>query len=116
MASQTTTSKHSGANGGLWVDHPATPRQEKLAFDRSSNRVKPTQADVLLSVLRSKRAVGKSLELPEILRLGIAQHSARFVELRRRGFIIENELRRATDGRTLSQYWLRHDPEQDVEP
>jgi hypothetical protein len=75
-----------------------------------------TQADVLLALLRSKRAVGKPLELPEILEVQIAQHGARFVELRRRGFVIDNELGRSADGRTLSRYWLRHDPEQDVQP
>ncbi|MFZ0866194.1 MAG: hypothetical protein WAU76_10415 [Candidatus Sulfotelmatobacter sp.] len=42
---------------------------------------------------------------------GIAQHGARFAELRQRGFVIDNELERAADGHVLSRYWLRHDPE-----
>ena len=98
---------------GLWRDNPATPAQQQLAFrpNRKCNR-KPTQAEVLLSLLRNARAEGKALTLPEILQTGIAQFTARIFELREHGLIIENELQRADD-RVLSRYWLRHDPEQD---
>lgn len=54
---------------------------------------RPPQTE-LIAKLREARAEGKSLELPEIMHLGIAQHSARFNELRARGFVIENELQR----------------------
>ncbi len=116
MRFKASTPRQSRANVALWVDHPATPRQQELVFDELSRAMRPTQADVLLGLLRAKRAVGKPLELPEILHVQIAQHSARFVELRRRGFVIDNELERASDGRTLSRYWLRHDPERDGQP
>jgi Helix-turn-helix domain len=98
---------------GLWRDNPATPTQQQLAFrpNRKAN-LKPTQAEVLLSLLRKARAEGKALTLPEILQTGIAQFTARIFELRELGFLIENELQRA-DGRVLSRYWLRHDPEED---
>jgi Helix-turn-helix domain len=98
---------------GLWRDNPATPAQRQLAFRPNRKRnPKPTQADVLLSLLRKARTEGKALTLPEILQTGIAQFTARIFELRERGLVIENELQRA-DGRVLSRYWLRHDPEQD---
>jgi hypothetical protein len=97
----------------LWRDHPATPRQQPLAFRASRGRGRATQADVLLSMLRGARAQGKAVELPEIMAAGIAQHGARFNELRSRGFVIENELDR--DGRLSlhSRYRLKHDSELD---
>jgi helix-turn-helix protein len=99
--------------GGLWCDHPATPRQEQLAFKTSRRR---SQADVIVELLRQKRAQGKSLELPEIMAAGIAQHGARIRELRQRGFVVRNELERSPDGRVLSRYWLDRDPEQGAQP
>ena len=86
-------------NGGLWRGHRGCCRT--------------TQADLLLSVFREARDAGRAVELPEIMRLGVAQHGARIAELRKRVFTIDNEMKRATDGRTLSRYWLRFDPEQD---
>ena len=103
-------------NGGLWRDHLATPRQEHLALRSSRKSLRPTQAEVIIELLREKRASGKPLELPEIMAAGIAQFGARILELRHRGFHIENELERAADGRFLSRYWLRHDPERDGQP
>ena len=79
-------------NGGLWH--------------------RPTQTDLLISKLREARAEGKALELPEIMRLGIAQHGARLNELRSRGFVIENEMSRHGDT-IRSCYWLKYDPEQE---
>jgi hypothetical protein len=67
---------------------------------------------MIVELLREKRALGKPLELPEIMRVGIAQHGARFAELRERGFVIENEMERS-EARVLSRYWLHHDPELD---
>jgi hypothetical protein len=64
-------------------------------------------------MLRQARASGAAVELPQIMAAGIAQHGARFNELRTRGFEIVNETERGTDGRVLSRYWLRHDPERD---
>lgn len=90
----------------LWDDHPATPAQQK-------RHGKKTQRDVLASMLREARSRGGALELPDILRAGVAQHGARITELRRRGFQIENELERRTDGRVWSRYRLRYDPETD---
>jgi hypothetical protein len=102
---------------GLWQSHPATPRQEQLAFKSSRKRTRPTQADVIVGLLREKRALGKPLELPEIMAAGIAQHGARMREIRqRRGFVVRNEIERSHDGRILSRYWLEHDPEQDGQP
>ncbi len=101
---------------GLWHDHPATPRQAELAFRSGRKHTRPTQADMIIQLLRDKGALGKPLELPEIMAAGIAQHGARFNELRQRGFVIENELERAADGRVLSRYWLRYDPERDGQP
>jgi hypothetical protein len=74
---------------------------------------RPTQTDLLIDKLREARDAGRALELPEIMRLGIAQHGARFNEIRSQGFVITNETERAADGRVLSRYWLRHDPERD---
>ena len=104
---------------GLWQDKPATPQQQRLAFCRNAGRGRPakragrvTQADLLLCLFRERREQGKPVELPEILRLGIAQFTARIFELRGRGFVIENELEHI-NGQVHSRYWLRHDPERD---
>ena len=72
-----------------------------------------TQAAVLLSLLRKARDADKALTLPEIRQTGIAQFTGRIFELREQGFVIENEMQRGQDGRVLSRYWLRHDPERD---
>lgn len=74
---------------------------------------RPTQADVLITMLRESRADGKPLELPAIMRVGIAQHGARFNEIRARGFVIENELLRSPDGALRSRYRLTFDPERE---
>lgn len=95
---------------GLWRNHEATPRQVNFAFPTKKAPGRPTQADVLLAMLRNARSNGKGLELPEIMRAGIAQHGVPLAELRERGFVIENEMER-TSGRVLSRYWLRFDPE-----
>ena len=101
--------------GGLWHNHEATPRQQQLVFRRYKPRRRLAQSDTLLAMLREARANGRAVELPEIMRAGIAQHGARLTELRQRGFVIRNELERAADGRVLSRYWLRNDVEMDSE-
>ena len=97
----------------LWRDHPATPTQQTLTFLNKTRRKQVTQADVLLNALRQARASGRALDLPDIMALGIAQHGARLNELRSRNFEIENEMERDDEGRVLSRYWLRFDPERD---
>ena len=100
-------------SNGLWRSHPATDPQRQLAFgSRSKKGGRATQADVLVALLRKAQADHRALDLPEIMQAGIAQFTARIFELRERGYVIENELRRSADGRVLSRYWLRHDPEQ----
>lgn len=98
---------------GLWRDRPATSGQQQLIF-RSARKPcgRVTQADVIAAMLRKAQSENRALDLPEIMQAGIAQFTARIFELRERGFVIENELRRSSDGRVLSRYWLRHDPEQ----
>ena len=100
----------------LWLDHTTTSRQEQLPFKSSGRRARPTQADVIVELLREKRALGKPLELHEIMAVGIAQHGARMKEVRNRGFVVRNELMRSHDGRVLSRYWLDGDPEQGGQP
>ena len=95
----------------LWRDHPATFRQAGLVDrPRKARSTRPTQADVLISMLREARKRGASLELPAIMRAGIAQHGARFNEIRARGFVVENNIER-TDGAIYSTYTLTFDPE-----
>lgn len=97
---------------GLWRDHPATPHQQQLPFTpKRKRRSQPTQADVLIGLLREARANRKPLELPTIMRAGIAQHGARFKEIRDQGFQVENEMERTEHGAIISRYWLRFDPE-----
>jgi hypothetical protein len=113
-------------SGGLWRDNPATKSQQRLVLAplASAPRGKPrratpgrvTQADILKAMLRERREHGTALELYEILRTGIAQFTARIFELRQRGFVIDNELGRDLDGRVLSRYWLRFDPEREEQP
>lgn len=101
-------------NGGLWRGHPATPaQQQRLVFrERKARRKVITQADVLLDMLRKARESGKAVALPEIMQAGIAQHGARFNEIRSLGFVVENETDREGDI-VRSRYWLRFDPERD---
>ncbi len=99
-------------SGLLWRQHEATPRQQRLRLGSRERRSRPTQADLLIAMLREARAHARPLELPEIMDAGIAQHGARFNELRARGFVNENDTRREA-GAVRSQYWLRHDPGQD---
>jgi|SRR5215472_2824779 len=91
---------------GLWCNYQASPTQRKR-FGRA------TQADVLLALLREARSKGHAVELPTIMAAGIAQHGARFNEIRSRGFVVENELDRDIRGVVRSRYWLRYDPERD---
>jgi hypothetical protein len=97
----------------LWRNHPAPSSQQTLTFLIKTRRKQVTQADVLLHALRHARSSGRALELPEIMGLGIAQHGARLNELRSHAFVIENEMERNAEGRVLSRYWLRFDPERD---
>ena len=53
------------------------------------------------------------LELPAIMQAGIAQHGARFNEIRSRGFEVENELDR-DNGAIRSRYVLKFDPEREA--
>ena len=73
---------------------------------------RPTQTELLIGELRKARAEGRALELPEIMRLGIAQHGARMKEIRDRGFKVVNELE-SVKGVLHSRYWLLFDPERD---
>lgn len=98
-------------NGGLWREYAGTPRQQRLFT--SHNKSRQTQADLLISMLREADSQCKPLELPTIMAAGIAQHGARFNEIRVRGFVVENELERDSSGRVHSRYWLRFDPERE---
>ena len=98
----------------FWRGHLATPHQHSLPLSVRKPHRSATQADILIGLLRTARASQKPVELPEIMRAGIAQHGARFTELRERGFKIENEMERTVEGVVLSRYWLRFDPERDV--
>ncbi|NYF88895.1 helix-turn-helix domain-containing protein [Tunturiibacter empetritectus] len=99
---------------GLWQNHPATPHQQTL-FPKTQRKRngKPTQADVLITMLREARSQNRALELPAIMQAGIAQHGARFNEIRSRGFEVENELDR-DNGAIRSRYVLKFDPEMEA--
>lgn len=96
----------------FWRGHHATLNQQQLPSTPKRKRgSNPTQADVLIGLLREAHAERKPLDLPTIMRAGIAQHGARFKEIRNQGFEIENEMQRKEDGSIISYYWLRFDPE-----
>ena len=59
-----------------------------MTFDR--------QRDRLLCLFQANE--GRPVALPVILALGIAQYNARIYELRREGYIIENEIVDIVDG------------------
>ena len=95
----------------LWRNHPASPHQQSLSdASRSAEVSQLTQADILLAMLRQARSQGCAVELPAIMRAGIAQHGARLHELRERGFVIINQMERY-DGIIRSHYRLAFDPE-----
>jgi hypothetical protein len=71
-----------------------------------------TQTGLLIDKLRERRDEGKALELPEIMRIRIAQHGARAKEIRNRGFRVINELE-SVDGVLHSRYHLLFDPGRD---
>lgn len=73
---------------------------------------RPSQTVLLIAKLRERRDQGRALELPEIMRLGIAQHGARIREIRDRGFQVINELE-SVEGVLQSRYYLLFDPERD---
>lgn len=103
----------------LWHGHAATPIQESLCFEPEiknprKRRAGLTQADVLLGMLRAARAANGRLELPEIMRAGIAQHGARFAELREQGFEIVNQMEHGSDGVLRSWYRLVFDPQRET--
>ena len=75
---------------------------------------RPTQTELLIEKLREARLERRGLELPEIMRLGIAQHGASMKEIRDRGFRVINELE-SVDGVLHSRYYLLWDPERDGE-
>ena len=56
---------------GLWQNHPATPHQQAL-FPKAQRKRhgKPTQADVLITMLREARSENRALELPAIMQAG----------------------------------------------
>jgi hypothetical protein len=96
---------------GLWRNHPASPQQQSLSDAPQPAQVSQvTQADLLLAMLREARSQGRAVELPAIMRAGIAQHGARLFELRERGFVIVNQMERY-DGVIRSRYRLTFDPE-----
>lgn len=64
------------------------------------------QLSKLVDLLRSSGEIA----LPEIQRLGIAQHGARLKELRERGFVIRNRMEHSADGTTHSFYSLLAEP------
>jgi hypothetical protein len=98
----------------LWRDHLATPHQQTPSFCPSHKQPTcATQADLLIGMLRDARTKGEPLQLPEIMKAGIAQHDARFKEIRDRGFQFENEMERSGEGVIFSHSWLRYDPEMD---
>src|SRR4051812_45700033 len=108
LSSQTSRIRNSKPPRGLWREHPTTPAQQRLGFLPQGAR--PSQA-LLVEMLRQALAEHRALELPEIMAAGIAQHGARFNEIRSRGFIVENETARDSAGRIQSRYYLRFDPE-----
>lgn len=99
---------------GIWRKHPSTPRQQTLFTKVTrSRKTQPTQADVLIAMLREARSQDRALELPSIMQAGIAQHGARFNEIRAQGFVVVNEIER-DNGVVRSCYRLTFDPESEL--
>ncbi len=99
--------------GELWRGHAATPPQQAVLSNlRCGRKGRPTQADLLLAMLREARSGGLAVELRQIMMAGIAQHGARLFELRERHFVILNELDHFERG-VRSRYRLTFDPERD---
>lgn len=85
----------------LWPGCATTPAQQQ-----ASGRL--SKADMMLAMLRAARARGAALSLAEIVRAGVAQHSARILELRQRGHKIRNHMVRL-NGVAHSTYTLDFD-------
>jgi hypothetical protein len=66
---------------------------------------------MLLKADTENRAVG----VPELMQAGIAHFTTRILELRRRGYGIENEQWRDAEGQHRSQYWLTNTPDEDAQ-
>ncbi|MDP9159837.1 MAG: hypothetical protein M3O09_06355 [Acidobacteriota bacterium] len=98
--------------GGLWRSHACTPTQRGL-FSAKRKLGRPTQADLLLGMLREARSTGDAVELPAIMAAGIAQDGALFNELRSRGFVVLNEIH-PSDSVVRSRYFLTFDPKTEV--
>ena len=92
---------------GAWWDY----RRAQPRFRHKSCRIRrPTQADVLLAILRYARANDRAVELPDLMCAGILQHEARLDELRAQGFVVVHK-RDRHDGAMRSRYRLTFDPE-----
>lgn len=97
---------------GIWQEYLATQPHQQFSCRKGRGRL--TQSDLVLEKPREAHGQSKALELPAIMALGIAQHGARLKELRDRGFLIENEQDRDSDGVVRPRYWLRFDPEREI--
>jgi hypothetical protein len=97
-------------HSALWHGHDATPAQVSLFDQPDQSAKKPTQADLILNLLRLARARGTPLPFPEILKLHVGQYNARLKELRQQGYEIKNEMTRTADGTIHSTYRLVFDP------
>jgi hypothetical protein len=80
---------------------------------KKSSRI--SQAELIVKMLRKARTEDRAVGVSELMMAGVAHFTTRIMELRQRGFGIENEMWRNFDGRVCSQYWLTRDPEQDSE-
>ena len=79
--------------------------------DRSRRFGRESQANTILFMLREARKEGRVVEIPEMMRAGISAFNGRIMDLRRRGYGIENEMWRDEEGKVHSQYWLASTPE-----
>jgi len=73
-------------------------------------RGRETQSDLILNMLLNARDEGCGVEIPDFMRAGISAFNGRIMDLRRRGYGIENEQWLDEEGRRHSPYWLKHTP------
>jgi Helix-turn-helix domain len=117
MQTKSTGKQPAEPRGDLLKIGPPTRRETRTAARvRIASRLcitrseRISQCDKIARMLREAAAEHRAVGVPEMMKAGIANYNGRIMELRRRGWGIENDRWHDEEGQLHSQYWLTYDP------